>query len=414
VNVIASDDHGAVWYTDPSPTPNLRPEVAEAFEVATEEDLLTSLFYSQRVALLNGSDPTTTWVEVNHDGLAGAVPIGDLPELHTDTVAFNSNDPYWVAHPEIRLERGPVLAGLHGRPLSPRTRMNAAVLSGSAPSGPTGADGRWTLDDLERALLDNRSLLAEQLCDGVIARCRAAGVVTSRGDQFDLAALADILDGWDRAFDLGSRGAVLWREFLAGFSDADLRGGGALFAEPFDAAEPTLTPRGLAAAPSSGEDPVVLAMIAAVRALSTAGIEPDAALGHVQYIDRSDERIPLHGANEVEGIINVVAPVGAFQRSDLEPGVEVGEPISGRTERSGLRHGGYPVVYGASILMIVGFDEHGPVGRGLLTYGQSGDPASEHHVDQMREFSAKRLRPLLFGDVDIAADPALTTEVVRA
>ena len=413
VNVIASDDHGDVWYSDPSPTPNLAPEVADAFEIATDEDLLTALFFSQRVALLNGSDPATEWVQADHDGLVGAVPMAELPELRTDTVAFNSNDPYWVAHPDIRLDRGPVLAGLHGRPLSPRTRMNAAVLSGAAPSGPSGIDGRWTLDDLERALLDNRSLLAEQLCDGVIDRCRGAGVVTSRGEQFDLGAIADLLERWDRAFDLGSRGAVVWREFLAGFSDADLRGGGALFAEPFDPARPTLTPCGLAPAPGSGDDPVTRAMVEALRALRTAGVDPGAALGDVQYVDRAGERIPLHGANEVEGIINVVAPVGAFQRSDLEPAVEVGEPIPGRTERTGLRHGGYPVVYGASILLVVGFDDDGPHGRGLLTYGESGDPAAEHHVDQMRAFSAKALRPLLFHEADIARDPALTTEVVR-
>jgi acyl-homoserine-lactone acylase len=153
-------------------------------------------------------------------------------------------------------------------------------------------------------------------------------------------------------------------------------------------------------------------MWAALDTLSAAGIAPDAPLGAVQYVDRSGERIPLHGANEAEGIVNVVAPVGAFARSDLEPTGANGAPIPGRTERTGICSTGYPITYGASTLMVVGFDEAGPVGRGLLTYGQSGDPASPHHADQMREFSAKCLRPLLFHDADIAADPNLTTEVV--
>lgn len=132
----------------------------------------------------------------------------------------------------------------------------------------------------------------------------------------------------------------------------------------------------------------------------------------MQYIERSGERIALHGANEVEGIVNVVAPVGAFAGSDLEPRPPSGSPVPGRTERTGLCSTGYPVTYGASTLMVVGFDDHGPVGRGLLTYGQSGDPASPHHVDQMHAFAAKDLRPLLFHDVDIAADPNLTTQTV--
>ncbi|MFN8052957.1 MAG: penicillin acylase family protein [Acidimicrobiales bacterium] len=412
VNVISADRHGKVWYSDPSPTPHLDADVASAYDDAVESDPLTALFFSQRVALLDGSDPSTEWIEDPAALQPGAVPPSGLPELFTDTVAFNSNDPYWVPHPELRIGRGPVLAGLYGRALSPRTRMNAAVLAGMAPSGPTGPDGRWTLDDLERALLDNRSLLAEMVLDDVIERCRAAGVVESGGASYDLAAVADLLAGWDRAFDVDSRGAIVWREFLGGFSKDELRHAGALWAEPFDVDRPTVTPHGLAPAPASGADPVVTKMVAGLKALEAAGLAIDTPLGEAQYVDRSGRRIPLHGANEVEGIINVVAPLGAFQRSDLEPAVPTGEPVAGRAESTGLRVGGYPVTYGASIVMVVGFDDDGPVGRGLLTYGQSGDDRSPHHVDQMEEFSAKRLRPLRFHDEDIAADPDLTTITV--
>ena len=407
VNVMAADRDGEAWYADPSPAPRLTPEAEAAFDRAVTTDPVTMLFYSQRVAMLDGSDPANEWVDDPRSALRGAVPIEDLPEMHTRTTVFNANDPYWVAHPTIRLGQGPVFCGLYGRPLSPRTRMNATVLAGDAPSGPTAPGRLWTAADLERALLDNRSLLAEQLLDGVIERCRASG-------DGMLVAAADILDGWDRAFDLGSTGAVLWREFLATFSEVDLSAGGSLFAVPFDVDDPVRTPRDLAPAPASGPDPVHTAMWAALDVLDAAGVAPDSALGDVQFIDRSGERIPLHGANEVEGIINVVAPVGALAGSDLEPRPPTGTPIPGRTERTGLCSTGYPVTYGASCLMIVGFDEDGPVGRGLLTYGQSGDPSSPHHVDQVREFSAKRLRPLLFHDADIDADPNLTVEVVTA
>ena len=406
VNVIAADRHGDVWYADPSPAPRLSAEAEAAFDRAVETDPITMLFYSQRVAILDGSDPANEWVDDPRSALRGAVPIEDLPEMHTRTVAFNANDPYWVPHPSIRLDPGPVFCGLYGRPLSPRTRMNSAVLAGEAPTGPTGPQGRWRPEDLERALLDNRSLLAEQLLDDVIDRCRRSGDAT-------LADAAEVLSGWDRAFDIDSRGAVLWREFLATFSEDDLRGGGSLFAVPFDVADPVHTPRDLAPAPESGPDPVHTAMWSALDVLASAGIAADVALGDVQFIDRSGERIPMHGANEVEGIINVVAPVGAFGGSDLEPRPSSGSPIPGRTERTGLCSTGYPITYGASTLMVIGWDDDGPVARGLLTYGQSGDARSEHHVDQMREFSAKRLRPLCFHDADIDADPQLRVEVVE-
>ncbi len=406
VNVIAADRSGEVWYADPSPTPNLRPEAEARFDAAVATDPVTMLFYSQRVAVLDGSDPENAWLEDPGAPLRGAVPAERLPELRTRTVAFNSNDPYWVPHPVIRLERAPVLCGLYGRPLSPRTRMNATVLAGDAPSGPTAEGGKWTRGDLEQALLDNRSLLAELLLDDVIQRCRDA-------DDDRLTAAADVLAAWDRAFDVDSRGAVLWREFLAGFSDEDLRRGGSLFAVPFDVDDPIVTPCGLRPAPAEGPDPLHTAMLAALDVLGRAGIAPDARLGEVQFIDRSGERIALHGANEVEGIVNVVAPIGAMRGSDLEPKPAGGDPIPGRTERTGLCSTGYPCTYGASIVMVVGFDDDGPLGRGLLTYGQSGDPESPHHADQMREFSAKRLRPLLFHEADIAADPNLTSDTVR-
>ncbi len=405
VNVIAADRHGDAWYADPSPTPRLTPEAEAAFDVAVETDPITMLFYSQRVAILDGSNPANEWVTQSNSAAKGMVPIEDLPELHTRTTVFNSNDPYWVPHPTITLDRGPVLCGLYGRALSPRTRMNAAVLASEAPTGPTGPDLRWTRSDLERALLDNRSLLAEQLLDGVVQRCRDSGDAT-------LERAAGILQSWDRAFDVSSVGAVLWREFLGSFSEADLRSGGPLFAVPFDVADPVRTPRGLADPPASGGDPVHAAMWAALDILDSAAVPHDAALGDVQYIDRSGQRIPLHGANEVEGIVNVVAPMGAFAGSDLLPRPDSGTPIPGRTERTGLTSAGYPITYGASTVMIVGFDAEGPLGRGLLTYGQSGDPSSVHHVDQMIEFSAKRLRPLLFHEADIAGDPNLRSLTV--
>jgi len=412
-NVVAADDRGEVWYADPSTTPLLAPEAEERFRRRVTEDLIGALMFSQRVALLDGSDPGDDWVEVEGAPGRGLAPIDRLPELRTDTVAFNSNDPYWVPHPELRVEGAPVLCGLAREPLSPRTRMNATILAGGAPSGP-GPDG-WTREQASVALLDNASLLAELLLDDVLARCRGHHDVEVDGRVHDVTAAAAVLEAWDRRFDLDSVGAVVWRELLASFSDDDLRGGGSLWAEPFDPADPVATPSGLAPVPAEGPDPVVVALARAVTVLEGAGVPIDAALGDVQFVERSGRRIPLHGANEVEGIANVVAPVGAFVRSDLEPEEEQQrDPVAGRVERTGLRHGGYPVTYGASFVCVVGFGDEGPEAEGLLVYGQSGDPASPHHVDQVEAFARKELRPMRFTDAAIDADPELHTLVVRS
>ena len=53
-----------------------------------------------------------------------------------------------------------------------------------------------------------------------------------------------------------------------------------------------------------------------------------------------------------------------------------------------------------------------PVARGLLTYGQSADPASPLHTDQTRLYAAGRLFDLPFTAEQIAADPGLTQQVL--
>lgn len=197
---------------------------------------------------------------------------------------------------------------------------------------------------------------------------------------------------------------------MAGFSPAEHRNTGGLFAEPFDPADPLATPRGLAAPLAADADQVVAALRAAVGALEAAGVAIDAPLGAVQWARRGDERVPVHGAGEPEGVTNVLAPLGALSNQSLVPGPPRPAPIPERTERTGLAQGGYQVTYGTSFLMTVELTEDGPRGVGLLAYGQSGDDRSPHHLDGTEAYAAKAVRPLLFDDADIDADPNLIQE----
>jgi acyl-homoserine-lactone acylase len=244
-------------------------------------------------------------------------------------------------------------------------------------------------------------LLADGLCDEVVARGRAAGTVEVDDGRVDLAVAVDVLEGWDRRYELDSTGAVLWREFLGGFSDADLRDAGALFADGFDAADFLSHPCTLA---EPGDiDQIAVALARAVLALDEAGLTPDCRLGDVQFVERSGQRFGLHGGGEVEGVTNVVMAFGGLARDDLEPPEYTYLPAAGRDLRTGLHQGGYPVLYGVSFLMVAEFTDDGPDARGLLVYGQSGDRRSVHHVDQIEAFAEKRLRPLLFRDTEIDA-----------
>lgn len=401
VNTLAADDQGTCWYIDASATPNLSPEADQAFEAALDADPLTQLAYGMRVALLDGSDPTFEWIDEPGAAAPGLVPFDRLPQIERDDHVFNANDPYWLPHHEAHLPRAAAFCGLYRRPVSSRTRMNALLLAGEGPVQPSGPDGTFTADDVEAAVLSNHSLLAEQLLDPVLARIGDVTTVEVDGRVVDLAEAIEVLGQWDRRFDVDSVGAALWREVLAGFTADELANAGPLWAEAWDPDRPVHTPAGLAPAPAEGPDPVVAAVGRAVLALEAAGVRIDAPLGDVQWVERHGRRIGLHGGFELEGIANVLSPLGTLPRSDLEPPMPMPTPVPGRAERTGLHEGGYPITYGTSWLMIVEYTDDGPVGRGLLAYGQSGHPDHEHHVDQVEAFARKELRALLIDDAAI-------------
>lgn len=400
VNTLAADRTGRAWFIDASVTPALSEDAAARFVERLETDLVAALLHENRVALLDGSDPRDEWVDVPGARAPGVLPHAALPQLERRDYVLNANDSHWLNHATSPLEGYSPLHGLERTPRSLRTRQNLRV------AGALAATGEVTLARAVEVLLDNASLSAELLCDAVIERGRAAGG--------DAARAAEVLAGWDRRFELASVGAPVWREFMAGFEPAAHRDAGPLFAVGFDPADPVATPHTLAAPPADGPDPVVVALERAVALLAEAGVALDAPLGEVQWAQRGAHRVPVHGGYEGDGVCNILAPVGALASHSLEPGPERLAPVGDRAATSGLAQGGYRCTYGTSFLMAVELTDDGPVAHGLLAYGQSGDPRSPHHVDGTEAYAAKALRPLLFDDADIDADPNLERRTVSS
>ena len=400
VNTMAADRHGDAWYTDASATPALSPEAQQRFRERTTDDFVAALLYQNRIALLDGSDPGDEWLDIPGARSPGLVAPEDLPELHTRSVVLNANDSHWLNAPGVLLEGYTPMGGLERTPRSLRTRQNLRRARALAERGSV------TNEDLIAELWSNASLSAELLVDPVVQRCTGPGSVVVEGHEADLDAAAQVLANWDRTFDLDSRGAALWREFMGSVGEGAWLDAGPLFAEAFDPGRPLDTPLGLAPAPREVEDPLHHAMGHAMRVLAAAGIAADAALGEVQWAIRGTERVPVHGGGECEGMLNVLAPSGALPPASLEP---MGDPpvrIPGR-DNTGLGKGGYQVSYGTSFVMVVDLGGDQPEAEGLLAYGQSCFPDSPHHVDGTRAYSAKATRPLRYTDDQIAADPEL-------
>jgi acyl-homoserine-lactone acylase len=392
VNTIAASADGRIWYADTSATPNLSADAIAAWRERVESDPITSIALDNGVVLLDGSDPLYEWVDDPEARDPGVVPFSQMPQLERSDVVFNANDPYWYATlDEVFAEFSP-LHGNFAAPLSNRTRGNAVQLH--PERGDSGPDGLFTFEEFRDSAIGNRVFTAEQLVDEVVERCRAEGAEDE---------LCDVLEAWDRRVDITSVGAALWREFIDSFPNAALVDAGPLWAEPFDPADPLDTPNGLSADPE-----IVPRLEAAAARLRSAGFAVDAPLGDLQFSERNGERIAIHGGTGAEGVSNVVG----FGRNTTtaETGFDRGEVVDG--SRS-LTAKGYPITNGTSFIYALEFTPDGPVAQAFLTYGQTGDPASEFFGDQTKLFSAKQWRTLLFDEASITNDPALREYTVE-
>jgi acyl-homoserine-lactone acylase len=224
------------------------------------------------------------------------------------------------------------------------------------------------LSDLQQMAFANRVHAAELVLPQLLQACAA-----SRDHSLEQACR--VLAAWDRRADLGSRGALLFREFWN--SAAALPG---KWAVPLDLADPVNTPRGLTPAATSA---MLRILHDTVQRLQRLEIPLDAPLGNYQGHTGNKLRIPIHGAiGDIDGSYNSIHM------------------------RSGLDAKGYhDVAWGTSYVQTVTFDDDGPIAHALLLYGQSVDPKSPWYLDQLGMYSRKQWSVIPFSAERIKDDP---------
>ena len=296
-----------------------------------------------------------------------------------------------------------------------RTRQNAAVL-GAGNTYRTGrADGLLDAEEVRAAAFENSGWTAALLRDAAVAACRATptvevgdlaatdGTVSLPAASVDLTAACDVLAKWDGVYDLDRSGPMIWRETISRFDASDFGTAGVLFDDAFDPARPTTTP----SVPAADQAPMLQAMARAVQTITAAGFELDATLGASQFTERSENRVPIHGGTDLDGVTNIVTWSG--RSSSSEPAPERGEAVA---VGSSLRGEGYLINYGTSFVMTVDYTGDEVQAWSLLVYGQTGDRTSPLFETQMVAFSEKQWRPVAFTDEQIEADPELRTYTV--
>lgn len=401
VNTMAVSDSGRALYLDNSTVVDLSQEAIDSWRQSLSEDPLASRAYAERGwLLLNGSDSRFEWQLNNGAPIPGTVPFDHRPALEREDYIFNSNDSYWLTNPEQPLTGFSPLYGKAGTARSLRTRMNLRMLDPKDPYGHSGADGLFSKEEIQEALFGNRGLAAELLVDELVAACTAMPAVEWDGQLVDLGVACDALQNYDRRLNENSRGAVLFREWLARYEYSSTLRAGDLFAAPFDPDAPVSTPSGLGDAELAMKH-----LAAAIRVLEDADLPLDAALGEAQFAYRAGGKIPIHGGNRFEGVANLQVsglpthPVAGISAQRL-PGSKLATSA------------GYPVLHGSSFIMALSFTDSGPSAEALLSYGQSGDPGSQYFLDQTLLYRDKQWRPVLFDRDAILADVQAQRELV--
>lgn len=394
VNTIATSEDGQAVYLDGSNVGNLSEEAIAFWQESIKTDPLSKGLYERAgIVLLNGSDSRFEWQSHPDERLPGVVPFAEKPQQNRSDYVFNANDSYWLTNAAAPMTGHSPLYGQVESGRSLRTRMNAILLSDTSADGAYGADGKLSLHEMQQALFLNRSLAAELLKDDLVAACTAENTVTIDDQQIDLSKACEVLAAYNGRLDLEANGAVLFREWITSYDyRQSMLTKSALFAVPFDPADPVHTPRGLA------DTSLALEKLGhAVLTLQKAGLALDSQLADAQFAYRQGEKISVHGGNSHEGVANLIDS----RPSDVRVPQTDGTPIEGSIF---LTDKGYLVRGGSSFILSLNYTENGPVAEALLTYSQSGDATSPHFTDQTKLFAKKEWRPVLYKTEDINRD----------
>lgn len=411
VHLMAADKTGEVLYADPGAAPNWSPAAEARYPEWLRDQPVAALFDDFGAITVDGSDPVFEWVAEAGTRVPGLVPYERSPRLRRTDFVLNANDNHWMPNPAAPITGAPYLYGAVETPRSARTRMNLRLAGDSGPGAASGEDGKFTLDELEAAALSGRGVIAEELRESVAERCAGAGTVTiaggpGTGNAVDVTAACAVIAGWGGTVRLDDPGAPLWRELLGSgvYAWEDTNDGGLLFDVPFDPADPVGTPRGLTPAPETGEDPLLQALARAAWQLDAVGIPVDATYRDTQFLIRGSDRYPVPGATYYEGVIQI---------ANYQPGNgTLLAPVPHPTDvnlLSSLTTDGYHMNDGNSFVLAAALTDAGPRARALLVYSQSEDPSSPHFADQTVAYGDERLRPVLYTEAEIAADPELET-----
>lgn len=206
---------------------------------------------------------------------------------------------------------------------------------------------------------------------------------TVDGQTVDLTKACGVLRAWDRRSELQSVGVNLFEAFWTRARSS------AIWAVPFDPADPANTPRGVVKNNEAVTKALRDALARAVISQASAGIPIDRPWYEIQVATKNVP-LPIHGADGNLGNYNAI-------RS---------QPIGSRLP------GARAVSYGTSYIQTVTWDDAGPQVGAFLTYSNSTDAASPYYADQTYRFYLKDWIKVPFTNDEVTTDPNFSSIVI--
>ncbi|KAA1194314.1 hypothetical protein F0M18_02450 [Pseudohalioglobus sediminis] len=387
---FAADRHGNMFYGQISAVPHV--DQAKLDECLNGIGGLIAAVTTNALIGLDGSRSDCEWGE-DADSPEGTNLFGleAHPQILGTGTAGNSNNSYWLTDATMPLEGFPFVFGWMGHEGNQqflRTRITHSMIADRlAGEDELSETPLFDADTLKRLMYSNRVHAAELVLDDVLQICadylNSPDADPANGPM--LTETCEVLGNWDRRVNVDSRGAQVFTEFWSGIRDEygsqfqNVVVSDEFWAVDFDPARPITTPAGIDTDIAANRDLVIDKLLYAYQRLNEAGVPLDAPWGEVQFLERNNEQVPIHGGAGTMGVFGAIS--------------------------ASLQEGGYKNPRaGNSYIQVVSWDESEcPIADTMLTHSQSVRPDSDHYADQSRLYAEKRWVRFPFCEQDIQA-----------
>jgi acyl-homoserine-lactone acylase len=293
--------------------------------------------------LVPGDTSQTLWDDKD------VMTFDEIPHVANPPSHFvqNTNDPpYTSTWPQaIHYADYPPYISVEG-PLSMRNEQSLHLMADS---------GKISYEDFIKLKLTTRALLADRMVPDLIE------AVGTSSDP-DIQKAVSVLRGWDHQYNADSKGALLFEEWVKAFAGPNMSNQ-QNYAEKWDAAKPIETPRGI-------KDPAVALTTLKTAVANTVKLygAVDRPYGEVSRFHIGDVNLAANGGLGNLGIFRTIT-WGKMKDGERIP--EAGE----------------------TWVSLVEFSK--PIkAMGVMSYGDSSQPGTKHHNDQLKYVASRTLRTL--------------------